>query len=439
MKKTLIKGGEIVSSEGCIFADILIGDGKILEILEPGTPVEADEVIDASRRLILPGLIDAHVHLREPGDEYKEGFETGTKAALNGGVTTVLDMPNNKPAILTCEDLEKKRALAKGKCYVNYGFYIGFDGTNLKEINEAKNVPAVKLYTTHSTGNMGVSERSIEELFEKVNKRIVVHAEDHEIVENNASAARAEYGEQELPSEMHSKIRSVEAAKRAVERACGLAKQYGAKLHIAHLSTAGELEAMAPYRKIGVTCEVAPHHLLLCEDDYEKLGNLLKVNPPVRSKEDLFALWKALKFGQIDIIATDHAPHTLEEKSKSFWQVPSGIPELDTLLPVMLNVVNDEGLTISEVAKLCCEKPAEIFGLKGKGFIREGYDADLVIVDMELSKLVAREELFTRCGWSPYEGNLLKGWPIMVFVGGEIAFEKGKILHEARGKEVVIS
>lgn len=428
MSKTLLKDGQVGCALGVYDAHVLIEDGKIVDTYDWDKIPEADEVIDCKGKLILPGLIDAHVHLRVPGHAYKEDWESGSSAAVAGGVTTVLDMPNNNPPVVSIEGLEAKRKLISGQSYCNYGLYMGFNGENLHEVNGCDAV-AVKFYACDSTGDMGVTDsKEVEELFEKSNKLIVVHAED--------AACLAEYnGPMDDPA-VHSKIRAPECAVRAVKAVCDLAKKHGSRLHIAHLSTEGELEIVNQHE--AVTCEVAPHHLLLCDDDYEVLGNFLKVNPPVRSRSDIFALWKGLKFGEIDMIATDHAPHTIEEKEQEYLKVPSGVPELDTLGPILFNAINDEGLSVPEVIKLCCEGPARIFGLKGKGQIEPGFDADLVVVDMEMVKKVERSALFTKCGWSPYEGMSFKGWPVMTFVNGALVFKDGEIVGEKLGKEVII-
>lgn len=439
MSKILLKNGQVGCGLGVYDADVLIENGKIVDTYDWGKAPKmgkSDKIIDCTGKLILPGLIDVHVHFREPGQSYKEDWKTGSSAAVAGGVTTVFDMPNNKPPVLTVKDLDEKRELIKGNSYCNYGLYIGFNGHNIDEINAVKNVPGVKFYACDSTGDMGVENaKAVENLFEKSNKLIVVHAEGAFTVEENAKKYLAEFEGREIDPAIHSKIRSPEAALIAVKRVCELAKKYKRKTHIAHLSTDGELEVVTDHKEF-VSCEVAPHHLLLCDDDYTKLGNFLRVNPPVRSREDIFAMWKGIKFEEINIIATDHAPHTIEEKEQGYLQAPSGVPELDTLLPFLLNAVNDEGLTVAELVKLCCEHPAKIFGLKNKGQIESGFDADIVVVDMDIEREVEREGLLTKCGWSPYEGLTFKGWPVMTFVNGELVFEGGKIVGRQAGKEV---
>lgn len=448
MKRYLLKNGEVVSSEGVVAKDVLMEDGKIVALLEPGSEVAAAkagrdgeyEVVECGEKLILPGVIDAHVHFREPGHVYKEDFESGSKAAVAGGVTTVLDMPNNDPPTVSVEALDAKRKMIEGRSYVNYGLYIGYDGSNIDEVNKAENVPGVKVYVAHSTGDMGV-EGDISELFEKSNKQIVAHAEDEECISKAKEEYLAEFEgrEKEIDASVHSKIRSTESAAKAVKYVCELAKEHGAKLHIAHVSTADEVDIIEEYKEFGVTCEVTPHHLHFTEDDYEQWKHYIKVNPPVRSRLDVFALWKAVKMGVIDIIDTDHAPHTVEEKEGEYLTAPSGIPGVEALLPIFLNTVSNEGLTISELVRLVCERPAEIFGIPNKGRIAEGYDADVVVVDMELEKEFKAEDVRSKAGWSPYSGSLLKGWPVKTFVGGELVFDGGEVVNEPVGKEVVFS
>lgn len=438
MKTILLKNGQVGHRLGIYDADVLIGaDGKIVDTYDWGKKIKADKVIDCKGKLILPGLIDVHVHFREPGEAYKETWETGSKAAVSSGVTTVFDMPNNRPPVVSVKDLNAKRKLIGKRSYANYGLYMGFDGKNFSEIEKAKGICGVKVYSANSTGNMGVNMKSIEKLFKKYDGMIVVHGEDEACIKENSEKYLAEFRGRDAAFSIHSKIRAPKCAISAVKAVCELAKKTGHKaLHIAHVSCDGEIEIINKYRDFGVTCEVAPHHLLLCDSDYENPGNFIKVNPPVRSREDVFAMWKALKFGDIDIIATDHAPHSVVEKEQEYRKAPAGIPELDTLLPLLLNAVNDEALEVSDIVKLCCEGPARIFGLEEKGQVEPGFDADLVVVDMEITKEVDNKNLFTKCGWSPYTGVKLQGWPVMTFVGGEMVFKNGKIVGKPAGKEV---
>lgn len=431
--KYLLKNALVVSSEKVFLADVLLADGLIAEVVEGGDYVcEGAEVIDCSGKYLLPGVIDGHVHFREPGQDYKEDWEHASASAVAGGVTTILDMPNNKPPILTAADLEAKRALVAGRSYVNYGFYIGYDGYNLEEVNRVSNVPGVKFYACDSTGDMGVTD-GVDELFAHANKLIVVHSEDGRLIKENFDRLTSGVDEADLKPSLHSEIRSVEAAVMMTKKVCNLADKLQSRLHIAHLSTAEELEILADYPD--VTCEVAPHHLLFCLDDYEKFGSRIRMNPPIRSSKDVFALWKGIQNCQVDIIATDHAPHTLAEKEAPFAQVPSGVPGVEMLLPIMLNAVSDEAIDISRLVAMCCERPTEIFGICNKGFVKEGFDADLVLVDLDLEKKFLVQDVRSKCGWSPYEGMNIRGWPVKTFVGGKLVFDQGEIVGEKVGRE----
>lgn len=439
MSDILLKNGEIVSSKGSLVGHVYVKGGKIHEIFEQDEKVTGKfEVIDCKGKLILPGVIDAHVHFREPGQEYKEGFLNGSLAALSGGVTTVCDMPNNMPPILTVSDLNAKRKKIKGKSYVNYGLYIGYNGENIDEINESKGACAVKIFCANSTGDMGVSVSFLENAFKFIDKDklLVFHAEDEDCIAKKKDMYLAEFAGREIDPSVHSKIRSVECAVSMVKRVCELAKEYKRPIHICHITTEEEADVIAGYRDFGVTCEVTPHHLTLSEDDYEYFKNYIKVNPPVRSRSDVFGLWKAVKSGLVDIFASDHAPHTREEKEQGYEKVPSGVPGVEMLLPIFLNTVNNDGMTIQELVHFCCERPAEIFSIKRKGFIKPGYDADLVVVDMDLEKSFEDADVKSKCGWLPYSGGSFKGWPIMAFVGGKLAMKDGEVHGEMFGEEI---
>lgn len=439
MSKFVLKNGQIVSSEGIFDADVVVEDGKIIEVIEGGGSDLGIEEIDCARKIILPGLIDAHVHFREPGDSYKEDWQTGSSAAASGGVTTVFDMPNNKPPIFSVMELEVKRKMISGRSFVNFGLYMGFNGENFDEVNKAEGIPGVKIYCAHSTGKIGVGEEHIEKAFSAINrdKLLLFHAEDEECIEQHRAEVMAN-GEDVEPI-AHSKIRDPECAVKMVKKLCELAKEHDRPIHICHVSTEAEIDVINEYRSVGVTCEVAPHHLVLSENDYEYLGNFIKVNPPLRTQANVFGLWKCLKMGMIDIIATDHAPHTIEDKELPYVQVPSGVPGVEMMLPILLNTVNNDGLTLEEVVKLCCERPAEIFKLEGKGKIEKGFDADLVVIDMDMERTFHNEDVLSKCGWSPYADSVFRGWPIMTFINGQLVFENGKIVGNPLGNDVMFS
>ncbi|MBI4235693.1 dihydroorotase [Candidatus Peregrinibacteria bacterium] len=440
MKKFVLRNGEVASVLGLLKADVYVDNGVIVKVSsDVGKAGKSDfEEIDCSSKVVMPGVIDVHVHFREPGEAYKEDFETGSAAAVWGGVTTVFDMPNNKPPTSSIAALKAKRKLIAGRSFCNYGFYILFDGNNIEEINRASGICGVKVYCAHSTGNMGVFENSLEKAFKEIrrDKVLVFHSEDENCIEENKKAYLAEFEGREVPASVHSKIRDGKCALMMTQKLCELAKKYKRPIHIAHVSTDAEMDLIEQYREFGVTCEVTPHHLVFADDDYEYFGNLIKVNPPIRERSDIFGLWKHLKMGNIDLIASDHAPHALVEKELPYVDAPAGIAGVQTMLPIFLNSVNDEGLSFGELVRFCCALPAEIFGLKSKGKIEEGYDADIVVVDMEKEKTFRREDVLSKCGFSPYVGNLYKGWPVKIFVGGELVCDEGKIIGKKVGKEV---
>lgn len=437
MSKILLKGGEVVSSQKVWNADILIENGKILGVedgIDCGCTGKCDcEFIDCSGKYIFPGLIDVHVHFREPGHCNKEDWITGSSGAVSSGVTTVFDMPNNVPPVFTVKDLEAKRALIDGRTYVNYGLYMGYSGSNIDEINKAEGICGVKVYCANSTGDLGVSDEYFDELFDKVDKdkKLAFHAEDTACIAENAK----KFEGADDPS-VHSKIRSKECAVKMVKKICEFSKKYKRPIHICHATSEEEVLEVEKCKEFGSTCEVCVRHLMFSVDDYESMGNFLKVNPPVRSGEDVFALWQMLKFGKVDILATDHAPHTIKEKEQDYKDAPSGMPEIEMFLPILLNSINDEGLIFEEVCRLCCENPARIFNIENKGKIEKGFDADLVVVDMDLEKVIRNEDVFSKCGWTPYRDNNFKGWPVMTFVAGKLVFKDGKVVGEPLGKEV---
>jgi dihydroorotase len=400
--------------------NILVEDGKIKDIGDSSD----GEVLNAEGRIILPGLIDCHVHLREPGLTNKEDFLTGTKAAAAGGVTTILEMPNTVPPTTTVKNLKQKKKRAQ-KAIVNYGIYMGALGDNADEIKKATNIAGVKLYMGASTGNMVVTDKkTIKELFSS-GRMIVVHAEDELLMQKNSE----EYKNSKDAS-VHVKIRTNETETKAVKEALEIAGDE--RVHITHVSTKESVELL---RKSNASCDVTPHHLFLTEKELEKQGNFAKMNPPLRSFEDVEALWQGINEGVINCVATDHAPHLKEEKKADYWKAPAGVPGLETMLPLLLDAVNKGKIKLKKVAELTSFNPAKLFGIKNKGKIEIGMDADLVIVDMEKEKEVKNEELFTKCKWSPFNGWKLKGWPVTTIVNGQIVYNEGKI-SDLKGREV---
>lgn len=425
----LIKNANIVTPPGVSSGDLGISGGKIVKL--GSIDEKASQEIDASGKFLLPGVIDIHVHFRDPGFPEKGDFASESAAAASGGVTTVLDMPNTNPPTLTLEALEQKRKIAAAKSLVNYGFFFGLAYDNFQEIEKAKNIAGVKVYMGSSTGNLLIQDTNvIGKLFE-TGKPVIVHAEDESIIRENEAKFRGA-----KDPKIHSFIRSPKSAYEAVKSVLHLAKKYEARIHITHISTADEVAEIKKFKSQKVTCDVTPHHLALTDAYYEKIGNLAKVNPPLRKDSDRQTLWKGLKAGIIDIIASDHAPHAKEEKEQDYWIAPAGVPGVQTLLPFLLDSVEHGDLTISDVVKFTSENPAKLLGIKNKGKIEVGYDADLVLVDMALEQEVTDDMIFSQCRWSPFTGWKFHGWPVMTIIHGNIVFENGKIVGKSQGKEI---
>lgn len=424
-----IANGHILLNGKLEKKNIIIENGKITEISNSSM----GERINADGKIILPGLIDIHVHLREPGMTYKEDFRTGTMAAAAGGVTTVFDMPNTKPATTTALLLEEKRQTAAEKAIVNYGLYMGATTENIMEIKKARNTAGVKLYMGSSTGNLLVTDATAIKNFLGSGKTTIIHAEDEELMKKNSEKYKNEHS----PT-IHAKIRNDEVEANAVKNAISILKSASdvKRAHFTHTSTAKSIEILKEAKKKQpVSCDATPHHLFLTYEELKKQGNFAKMNPALRGKEDVEALWKGIENGVVDCIATDHAPHTIEEKEADYWEAPAGVPGLETMLPLLLDAANKKRITLEKVAELTSEKPAKLFGIQNKGKIAAGYDADLVITDMNKTKTVANEELFTKCGWSPFNGWKLKGWPLITIVNGEIVYNEGEITI-TKGREV---
>ena len=431
MTTTLIKNGTLVNHGTRRDADILITDGTITKV-GPSLTDPADETIDASGLHILYGALDDQVHFRDPGLEHKEDLETGSRGAAAGGVTSFFEMPNTVPNTICADSMAAKKALAAEKCVVNYNFFIGATGHNLDEINSVPNVPGIKIFMGSSTGNLLVSEEeALDEIFGNGDRIIAVHAEDEATIQANYEKYADSTDVQD-----HYRIRSVEAAMLATQQAVRLSKKYNRRLHILHLTTKDEADYLRENKTEHITVELCPQHFLLkAPEDYDRLGTYVQMNPPVRTAEHGPALWQALKDGVIDIMATDHAPHTIEEKEQPFGKAPSGMPGVETLLPLMFNRSNEGHCTLEEISHWCCERPYEIFRVKNKGRIEPGYDADLVLVDMNKEKTIENGKLFNKANWSPYNGWTLKGWPVRTLVHGTTVFLNGEITAKA-GREV---
>ena len=449
----VLRNAKIITLNGIIKGDIAVNKGKIVKVGE----VMGKGMIewDVKELFVLPGAIDMHVHFRDPGAPEKEDFESGSGAAAAGGVTTIVDMPNTNPPTLTVKTLEDKRAAAASKSHVNFGLYMGLTDTNLEEIKTAKataekggrKLAGVKVYMGASTGNLLVKDMKIlEELF-SLGLFVIVHAEDESIIEANKKKYADEIASASVDPAIHSKIRSVDAAYEAVKQVLHIAKKHNARVHITHVTSAKEVAELRKFKSPLVTADATPHHLFLSDSAYQDRGNLVKVNPPLRTNEDRNALWQGIKEGLIQAVASDHAPHLKSEKERPYAEAPSGVPGVETLLPLLLDASNHGELSLADVVRITSQNPAAILGLKNKGRIEEGADADLVVVNLEEKREVgkpgvpgtpdaSRPAYFTKCNWSPFAGWKLQGWPVLTIVNGHIAFEHGKVHPEVRGKEL---
>ncbi|WP_081210782.1 dihydroorotase [Salegentibacter sediminis] len=432
MKKVLIKNARIVNEGNIREADVFIEDGIIVEIGESISPKSPDvNIFDAEGTYLLPGLIDDQVHFREPGLTHKDTIETGSKAAVAGGITSFFEMPNTLPQTTTIELLEEKFRLAAESSYANYSFMFGGTNDNLEEILKVdpKTTAALKLFLGSSTGNMLVDdEKVLEEIFSKSPLLIAVHCEDEETIQKNLQECKERYGD-DIPIELHPKIRSEEACYLSSSRAVALAKKTGARLHVFHLSTAKEIGLFSnklPLKDKKITAEVCIHHLWFNDSDYAKKGTLIKWNPAVKTKEDQEALLKGLLDDCIDVLATDHAPHTKEEKKNPYTKAPSGGPLVQHALPAMLQLHHQGKISLEKIVEKFCHNPAILYQIKDRGFIREGYKADLVLVDLNSPWAVQPDNIVYKCGWSPFEGVTFKSRVTHTFVNGKLVYKNFK-------------
>jgi dihydroorotase len=429
--KTLIRNASVVLPEGIVATRVLI-EGRTIAQIDPAIHARADEVVDAGGLHLLPGVIDDQVHFREPGLTHKEDLQTGSRACAKGGVTTFLEMPNTLPPTTTQDRLEEKLALARQKCRVNFGFYIGATVDNVDELRRAKRTPGIKIFIGSSTGDLLVDDQdALERIFGETALPICAHCEDESTIRRNALALGPPRGVED-----HSRIRTAEAACLATQRAIDLARRHRHRFHVLHVSTAAETELLRDHQGL-VTAEVCPHHLFFNLDDYARLGTRVQMNPSIKSKEDNAGLWQALFDGRIQLIATDHAPHTLEEKQRPYPQSPSGLPAVENSLALMLDQVNRGRCTLQQVAMWMCDAPARVWDIVGKGRIAQGYDADLVLVDMNLSRTIRDEEQETKCRWSPWHGVTLTGWPVRTWVLGREVYRHGRLNDSVRGEAAI--
>lgn len=444
MKSILITGANIVNEGKITRSDILIKDGLIYNMGKDLSEFEADLTIDASGKYIFPGIIDDQVHFREPGLTHKADIYTESKAAVAGGVTSYMEMPNTVPQTVTIDLLEDKYRIASEKSLANYSFFFGATNDNIEEILKVdpENVCGVKVFQGSSTGNMLVDNpESLERIFRECKLLIATHSENDNIIKANLEAYKKEYGE-DILVKFHPKIRSAEACYDASKKVVDLARKYGTKLHILHISTAKEVDLFdntLPLEEKRITAEACIHHMWFSEEDYEEKGNLIKWNPAVKSKEDRDRILQGVLDGHIDVIATDHAPHTLEEKSKPYTSAPSGGPLVQHSLVAMLDMYHAGKIRMEEIAQKMCHNVAILFEIEKRGYLRPGYHADLVIVDLDKPWTVEKDNILSKCGWSPFEGHTFKSKVTHTIVSGHLAYENGTFHEEQKGQRLKFS
>ena len=428
----ILKGGTVVNHDGVAQRDIAVAGGRILGLGSYGS-AQAGEVVDCTGLHILPGVIDSQVHLREPGAEHKEDLETGGRAAVMGGVTGVFEMPNTSPLTTSAETLADKVRRATNRMHCDFAFFMGGTRENAHELGELERLPGcagVKVFMGSSTGALLVEDDGgVAAILKNIRRRASFHSED-EFRLNDRKHLRVE-GD---PAS-HYVWRDAEAARLCTERLLRLARDAGKRIHILHISTADEFPLLAANRDIA-TVEVTPNHLTFTSDDYARLGNLLQMNPPMREPHHRDGIWRALTSGLVDVLGSDHAPHTLEEKAKPYPASPSGMPGVQTLVPVMLDYVNRGLLTLERFVDLTSHGPNRIFGMAGKGRIAEGYDADFTIVDMKATRTISNDWIESRCKWTPHDGRRVTGWPVGTMVRGRMAMWNGEILGRAEGQPI---
>jgi len=426
---TLIKNAKLVNEGQVYQADVLI-ENQIIKQISNEITIEADYIIEAKGLHLLPGVIDDQVHFREPGLTHKANIYTESKAAVAGGITSFMEMPNTNPQALTQELLEDKYVIASETSIANYSFFMGASNDNLEEVlkTDPKKVGAIKIFMGSSTGNMLVDNRTVlEEIFKKSPMLIAVHCEDEQTIQENTIRAKKEFGE-EVPISEHPNIRSAEACFKSSSMAVELAKKHNTRLHVFHISTEKEISLFdntLPLAQKRITAEVCIHHLWFDESKYAEKGTLIKWNPAVKKASDKNALFQALLDDKLDVIATDHAPHTLEEKSNTYFNAPSGGPLVQHALPAMLAFVKQEKISIEKVVEKMCHNPAICFKVENRGFIREGYFADLVLVNLDKPWEVNKNNILYKCAWSPFEGETFNAQITHTFVNGHIAYEYG--------------
>ena len=443
MNSTLIRNALLINEGKIFLADVFIQNGLIAQIGQ-SLEVQADDIIDAGQKYLMPGIIDDQVHFREPGLTHKADIYTESKAAVAGGITSFMEMPNTQPQTLTQDLLELKFKKAKEVSLANYSFFMGASNDNLEEVlkTDPKNVGAIKIFMGSSTGNMLVDDKSVlENIFEKSKMLIAVHCEDEAIIQQNTAHYKSIYGE-DVPIEKHPKIRSEEACYKSSSMAIELAKKHDTRLHVFHLSTAKEMELFRndiPLEEKRITAEVCIHHLWFDDSQYADKGTHIKWNPAVKSKADKEAVFQALLDDRIDIIATDHAPHTLEEKNNTYFNAPSGGPLVQHALVAMLEFYHERKISLEKIVEKMCHSPAICFQVENRGFLRKGYAADLVLFELNNPWTVKKDNILYKCGWSPFEGNTFKSRVSHTWVNGHLVYQNGKFDESQKGQRLTFS
>lgn len=440
MSKYLIKNAQVVNEGKIAVLDILIQDKIIQKIAPTISDVNAIE-IDATEKYVFPGIIDDQVHFREPGLTHKATIYTEAKAAVAGGITSFMEMPNTNPPAITQERLEEKYAIAAQNSLANYSFFMGTTNANADEVlrTNPKNVCGIKIFMGSSTGDMLVENpQTLERIFCNAPTLIAIHSENDKVVKANLELAKQKYGEN-IPSEAHAEIRNVEACFKMTEYAVGIAKKCNTRLHVLHISTAEELQFFSndiPLKNKKITSEVCVHHLYFDASDYTHLGNLIKWNPAIKEARHKKALFEALLDDRLDIIATDHAPHTWDEKQQPYLQAPSGGPLVQHALNIMLDFYHQGKISLEKIVDKMCHKPAELFEIEKRGYIREGYFADLSIIDLKNQWTVNKSNILYKCGWSAFENKSFTGKVTHTFVSGHLAYNNGVFDESIKGERL---
>ena len=425
----IIKNGSCYIDGKLTKTDVGLSGNKIKKIGK--IELNSAKVYDATDKVVLPGIIDTQVHFREPGSTDAEDLESGSRAAVLGGVTSLFEMPNTNPPTSNLVEFDKKLQAAKNRMHSNYAFYFGATPDNADQLAKLKDVEGccgVKLFAGSSTGNLLVDkEADIEKVISSSDRIVSIHSEDEDIIKLRKKFIK------KGDVHSHPEWRNVECAMSSTRRVVKIAERYNKKIHVLHITTKEEVDFLAMHKK-NVTFETTPQHLTLYAPDcYKKLGSYAQMNPPLRTKEHYDRLWVAIKNNVVDVLGSDHAPHLKENKDKEYPNSPSGMPGVQTIFPVMLNHVNDGKLTLQQLINLMCENPCKIFGIKNKGFIKEGYDADLTIADMNKEVIIKNEMIASKCGWTPFNNYKVKGFPVGTIVNGNLVMSDGKVIMESKG------